>query len=169
LFGSRRVSTAIVFLAVAGSGYLALSYSPKIDNLLTHRQELWNAYTAKSMEKPLTGWGYADSSRAIKLLADKLANKPMNAEFTVAGNGPHNSYLAMVFENGIVALLGFTTLLVYRARQARDKPTLFDVALIGFIVFMSSDAMNAGGITFLGFFLGVCFLAVGRRLPALEA
>jgi hypothetical protein len=167
--GARRLSIGVFILAIASIGFFSMTYLPNLDNLLSHRQELWNAYITKGAERPFLGWGYIDPTSAKSLLGSKLNSRPIYIEFMAAGYGPHNSFLAMFFENGAIAIVLYTILLIVRAAKAKKKPDLFDVSFIAFIVFMSSDAMNAGGITFLGFFLGTCLLAGGRRITVVNA
>ena len=71
IFISRRLSSRIILLSILLISFfsiclLSFTYYIPIDNALTRRQELWNAYTAKGLERPLVGWGYADSDRAKK-------------------------------------------------------------------------------------------------------
>jgi O-antigen ligase len=157
--GGRKLTVAVVVMAIAGIFALSITFSPKLNSILAHRQELWNAYASKGAEKPLTGWGYTGPDENKRLLDDKLTGKPVYEMFSQTGLGPHNSFLSMFFENGIIAAAFFAVLLIARAFKSKRNPDIFDTSFIVFLVFMSTDAMSAGGITFLGFFLGACVLA----------
>jgi hypothetical protein len=69
----------------------------------------------------------------------------------------------MFFENGVIALAGYITLLIARIRAIRVPLTMFDVSLLAYFIFMSLDAMAPGGLTVLGYFLGLCILAVPEK------
>ena len=97
------------------------------------------------------------------MLNNELRGRPIYDEFMAVGNGPHNSFLAMFFENGIIAIAIYIVLFIIRVLRTKSPPNFFDVSLVAFLVFMSTDAINSGGITFLGFFLGVCFLSVDAQ------
>jgi O-antigen ligase len=111
------------------------------------------------MERPLLGWGYTDEGDNIRLVADKLRGMPIHDQFMASGLGPHNSLLAMFFENGALFALAYLALLFLRARKTGPRAGLFDVSLAAYIAFMSADAMAPGGVTFLGFYLGACLLS----------
>jgi len=145
--------------AAAAIAFLSLVFVPKIDAILTGRAELWTAYAAKGMERPLLGWGYTDEGDNLRLLADKLRGAPIYDQFMASGLGPHNSLLAMFFENGGLFALAYLALLLLRARRTGGRVGLFDLSLAAYLAFMSADAMAPGGITFLGFYLGACLLS----------
>lgn len=164
--GVKTAAAAAVVLAVLAIGLLSATKDARIDRLLTKRQELWNAYAAKGAERPLVGWGYTEAEDNKRLMSDLLRDQPIFESFTTMGQGPHNAFLAMFFENGIVAALLFAALFVLRALKVSSPLTMFDASLIAYIAFMSADAMNPGGLTFLGFYLGICLLALGPGAAA---
>jgi hypothetical protein len=155
----RALLAVEVACAAAAIAFLSLVFVPKIDAILTGRAELWGAYAAKGMERPLLGWGYTDEGDNIRLVADKLRGMPIHDQFMASGLGPHNSLLAMFFENGALFALAYLALLFLRARKTGPRAGLFDVSLAAYIAFMSADAMAPGGVTFLGFYLGACLLS----------
>jgi len=129
---------------------------------LTHRQELWQAYWAKAWERPLTGWGWTSVEDNIRLLEPLLRGTTVYPQLVSVGLGPHNSFLAMFFENGLFALVGFVAIYLARIVKASLPLRPLDIALIAYIVMISLDAMMAGGLTYLGYFLGVYLLAVDK-------
>lgn len=130
----------------------------RFNRLLFYRIDLWNAYAAKAMERPLLGWGYSEPERNKDLAAEDLKGTMAFEEFAQVGLGPHNAYIAMVFENGLVALAGFVALLFFRAFSIRSPPSFFDLSFAAFIFLLALDAMNPGGLRFLGFFLSFCLI-----------
>lgn len=155
----RALLAAEVACAAAAILFLSLVFVPKFDAILTGRAQLWKAYAAKGLERPLLGWGYTDEGDNLSLVADKLRGAPIYDQFMASGLGPHNSLLAMFFENGALFALAYLALLLMRARRTGPRAGLFDVSLAAYLAFMSADAMAPGGITFLGFYLGVCLLS----------
>lgn len=145
--------------AAATISFLCLVYVPKIDAFLSHRQELWMAYSAKGAQRPLVGWGYTEEGDNLRLMSDMLRGKPIYGEFMATGLGAHNSFLAMFFENGAVFALAYVLLLLLRARKAGGRADIFDVSLVALIGLMSADVIAPGGISFFGFYLGVCLLS----------
>jgi O-antigen ligase len=158
---SRWLAAALLFAAIASIVVLSLDFIPKIDTFLEHRQELWQAYWTKGLERPFTGWGFTQAADNIRLIEPLMRGKPYYESFIKGGSGPHNSFLAIFFENGILALLGFVAILFVRIKKASKPLSPFDIALIAYIGVISMDAMMAGGLTYLGYFLGICILAVG--------
>ena len=157
-FALASVSGALIALVV-----LAFVFVPKIDQLLAGRQQLWQAYAHKGFERPLTGWGYTDEAANKLLLDAELAGKPIYGQFAATGLGPHNGFLSMFFENGLLAFLAYSALFVLAAWRTESAPGPFDASLLAYIGFMSADAMTPGGVSFLGFYLGFCLLAAGSR------
>lgn len=155
----RALLMAEVACAAAAIVFLSLVFMPKINEALTGRQELWLSFASKGGERPLLGWGYTEPADNQRILADTLKNYPRGPQFLAEGLGPHNSLLAMFFENGGFFALAYLALLLMRAWRTGTRAGLFDVSLVAYIAFMSADAMAPGGITFLGFFLGVCLLS----------
>ncbi|HNV36965.1 MAG TPA: hypothetical protein PKL79_08095, partial [Rectinema sp.] len=113
--------------------------------------------------QPLIGWGFTTEADNIRLVSSYMIDTPFYDAFAKTGLGPHNSFLAMFFENGVIALAGYITLLLARIRAMRPPLTMFDVSLLAYLVFMSLDAMAPGGLTVLGYFLGICILEVPER------
>jgi len=155
----KIVAILIVFVSVVSVMVLSVSMNQRINKVLAFRPELWSAYAAKGAERPMTGWGYTESEDNKRLLGDLLEGKSIFQEFHDVGLGPHNSFIAMFFENGILAALVFIVLIVLRMSKFSNPPGIFDVSLMAYMGFMSADAMNPGGLTFLGFYLGICLLA----------
>jgi O-antigen ligase len=114
----------------------------------------------KGAERPLLGWGYTEEDDNRRLVGPLLEGKRAYEMIMRKGLGPHNAFLGMFFENGAIAALFFVTLFFLRVLRSSTPFGSFDVSLIAYIAFMSSDAMNPGGLTFLGYYLGICLLAV---------
>lgn len=163
---ARVLAAGVVVAALIGIAVLSRTYSEKLDNLLASRQQLWNAFAAKGAERPLTGWGYTDVEENRAIVAESMKGKSYYEAEMLIGSGPHNAFLAMFFENGILFLLAYAGLLVARLLKSSVPAGFFDVSLLAYIVLMSADAMSPGGVTFLGFFLGMCLLSVGGRRGA---
>lgn len=157
-FALTSVSGALVAIVV-----LSFVFVPKIDQILAGRQQLWQAYAHKGLERPLTGWGYTDEAANKLLLDAELAGKPIYGQFAATGLGPHNGFLSMFFENGLLAFLAYGALFVLAALRTESAPGPFDASLLAYIGFMSADAMTPGGVSFLGFYLGFCLVAAGSR------
>lgn len=166
---ATRIAAAIlVIAAAAGIAFLSTTYNRKLDDLLIYRQELWNAYAAKGAERPLTGWGYTESAENQALVAESLKGKRSYDQVIAIGSGPHNAFLAMFFENGIVFAIAYAALLAARFLRAGTPLGFLDLSLVAYSILMSTDAMNPGGLTFLGFFLGICLLGEGEGGPNRE-
>lgn len=159
---SRWLGLAMLIGAVGSIIILSVYFIPDIDRLLAHRQELWQAYWAKAWERPLTGWGWTSVEDNIRLLEPLLRGTTVYPQLVSVGLGPHNSFLAMFFENGLFALVGFVAIYLARIVKASLPLRPLDIALIAYIVMISLDAMMAGGLTYLGYFLGVCLLAIDK-------
>lgn len=157
---SRWLGIILLLSAVGCIIFISIYFDPQIDTLLTHRQELWQAFWQKTLQRPLTGWGWTSSADNIRLIEPLMRGKFLYPEFMTTGYGPHNSFLAIFFENGIFALIGFVAMLGFRILRSSRPLRPFDIALIAYIVVISLDAMMAGGLTYLGYFLGVCVLSV---------
>jgi O-antigen ligase len=159
----NRTSRYLLVLEVAGAAaaitILSIVYIPRVDAILTMRQQLWMGYAQKAAERPLLGWGYTAEAENRAILDTTFRGKPVYEVYKAMGLGPHNSLLSMFFENGIIFALGFVWLLIARAWKTENRAGLFDVSLVAYIAFMSADAMAPGGISFLGFYLGVCILS----------
>lgn len=141
----------------------SMVFIPQLNDLLANRQYLWQAFLRKGLEQPLIGWGFTTEADNIRLVSSYMIDTPFYDAFAKTGFGPHNSFLAMFFENGVIALAGYITLLLARIRAMRPPLTMFDVSLLAYLVFMSLDAMAPGGLTVLGYFLGICILEVPER------
>ena len=159
---SRWLGFALLIGAVGSIIVCALYFSPRIDTLLEHRQELWQAYWVKAFQRPLTGWGWTSAADNIRLLEPVMRGKFYYPEFIATGLGPHNSFLAIFFEDGILAFVGFIAVLIFKIAKSSHPLRPFDIALFAYIVVISLDAMMAGGLTYLGYFLGVCILSIDR-------
>lgn len=159
---ARWISVLFLAAAIAGTFAVAISFSSRLDNVLTYRQELWNSYLLRASERLWTGWGYLDPGNAGVLLGDMMKDRVLFYDFKRFGLGPHNSFLTMLFENGLAFLILYIGLLFARAWKTKGENDFFDTVFATYIWFMTTDAMTTGGITFLGFFLGVSLLAGGR-------
>lgn len=156
----KWLAYALLAGAVAAIFYCSLTFDERINNLLANRQYLWNAYAHKGIEHIWFGWGWTDSSDNQRIIGEYMKNTPFYQGFVSRGFGPHNSLLAMFFENGILALIAYIGLVVARIARARVPFSFFDISLMAFIVFFSIDAFAPGALSFLGYYLGVCLLAV---------
>lgn len=167
---SRWLAVVLLAAAVGSILFFSIVFIPQIDMLLIHRQELWQSYWIKALQRPFTGWGFTEASDNIRLLEPIMRGKSYYPSFMIGGAGPHNSFLAIFFENGIFALIGFVAILGYRLARCARPLRPFDIALIAYIVVISLDAMMAGGLTYLGYFLGICILAgnpkTASKVPA---
>ncbi|MBL8968853.1 MAG: hypothetical protein JNG85_17755 [Spirochaetaceae bacterium] len=150
---------ALVLLMAIGTTALTIWFSPKINDLLFYRQDLWRGYAGKALERPITGWGFTNEKANMALLEERMRGTLAYPEFHDRGLGPHNSLVAMLFENGAILAAAYAVMLLFRARRAAARPGFLDASFLAFIVLMANDAMNPGGVRFLGFFLGICLLA----------
>ncbi len=157
---SHWLGIILLLSAVGCILFFSIYFDPRIDELLAHRQELWQAFWQKALQQPLTGWGWTSADDNIRLLEPLMRGKFLYPQFITNGFGPHNSFLAIFFENGMLALIGFVAMLGVRILWSSRPLRPFDIALITYIVVISLDAMMAGGFTYLGYFLGICILAV---------
>ena len=158
VFARLELALVLVFILVG-----SMVFIPQLNDLLSNRQYLWQAFLRKGLEQPLIGWGFTTEADNIRLVSSYMIDTPFYDAFAKTGLGPHNSFLAMFFENGVIALAGYITLLLARIRAMRPPLTMFDVSLLAYLVFMSLDAMAPGGLTVLGYFLGICILEVPER------
>jgi len=129
----------------------SMVFIPQLNDLLANRQYLWQAFLRKGLEQPLIGWGFTTEADNIRLVSSYMIDTPFYDAFAKTGFGPHNSFA------------GYITLLLARIRAMRPPLTMFDVSLLAYLVFMSLDAMAPGGLTVLGYFLGICILEVPER------
>jgi O-antigen ligase len=155
-----RAGATLVVLAMASSTLLSQVFVPRLDELLSRRQQIWSAFVEKGLERPILGWGYTEEDDNRRLVGPLLEGRSEYESFMRKGLGAHNAFISMFFENGLVAVLVLVALLAWRARRMEDPPGPFDVSLMAYLVFMSMDAFSAGGITFLGYYLGICLLAL---------
>ncbi|HQK09438.1 MAG TPA: O-antigen ligase family protein [Rectinema sp.] len=153
-----ELAVVLVFIFIG-----SMVFIPQFNDLLANRQYLWQAFLRKGLEQPLLGWGFTTEAANIHLVSSYMIDTPFYDSFAKTGLGPHNSFLAMFFENGVIALAGYITLLIARIRAIRVPLTMFDVSLLAYFIFMSLDAMAPGGLTVLGYFLGLCILAVPEK------
>ena len=158
VFARLELALVLVFILIG-----SMVFIPQLNDLLANRQYLWQAFLRKGLEQPLIGWGFTTEADNIRLVSSYMIDTPFYDAFAKTGLGPHNSFLAMFFENGVIALAGYITLLLARIRAMRPPLTMFDVSLLAYLVFMSLDAMAPGGLTVLGYFLGICILEVPER------
>jgi hypothetical protein len=87
------------------------------------------------------------------------------ADIATIGYGPHNSLLALAFENGFLAAIFFLIILIIRIYGSQKSTLIFDPAIPAWIIFASFDAILPGGITALGFLLSWIILAHPSQLP----
>lgn len=153
-----ELALVLVFILIG-----SMVFIPQLNDLLANRQYLWQAFLRKGLEQPLIGWGFTTEADNIRLVSSYMIDTPFYDAFAKTGFGPHNSLLAMFFENGVIAFAGYIALLFARIRAMRPPLTMFDVSLLAYLVFMSLDAMAPGGLTVLGYFLGICILEVPER------
>ncbi|MBL8966566.1 MAG: hypothetical protein JNG85_06100, partial [Spirochaetaceae bacterium] len=163
-----RRTTAIVIAAAAILAIIVFSlhYVPALDKALAGRQELWQGYASKGLERPLLGWGFTDGEDNKRLLDSTMRGKAIYGEFAYGGLGPHNGFLAMFFENGLFVFLGYVAIFLTAVWRGRGKAGILPASLMAYVGFMSADAMAPGGITFLGFYLGLCLMAAGAAVDA---
>lgn len=150
---------AVFCLALVSVTVLSIIYIPRVDKLLASRQQLWQAFSQKALEKPVLGWGFTEEDDNRRLIGPILEGKNFHQEFMEHGYGSHNSFLGMFFENGAAAALLFAALFLARVLRSGTPFGPFDASVMAYLGFMSADSMNPGGLTFLGFYLGLCLLA----------
>ncbi len=157
--GGKRFLMVEYLFVVIGIAVLSTVFIPRLNTILAERQRLWFAYLSRVLEHPLAGWGYMDEKSNSIFLNLTLPQSWRREAFVLSGPGPHNSFLAMLFENGVFFAIAYIGLLGKRLLAAFPRLSLFDVSLSAYLIFMFTDAMAPGGISFLGFFLGACILA----------
>jgi len=107
-FSLKRLAIfLVIFLLVSGAAlYHAFNYPVKrgIGDILSgedistrNRIELWRQGMAMAGERPLLGWGQNTYAR----IADDFATYPKGYYY------PHNSFLHILIEMGIIGLMGF--------------------------------------------------------------
>jgi O-antigen ligase len=142
------------------------------DQSVRDRLALWSAAVQMAVDRPLTGVGprgfteHRDAYADLTLLGS--SDISFGSEFErVALNSPHNLYLLIASEQGLVALLVYGTLfavllvrsLVIAARRRSDGSTalaLVAAGLLSFylVLFVSSDLGGPGSI-FIAMTLGI--------------
>ncbi len=76
------------------------------------RTEIWRPLIAAAAEKPILGWGYGPK---IFMMGKPFKETPYKLPpviFDPAFRNPHNSFLKILFHQGIVGLILYTVLLV---------------------------------------------------------
>ena len=121
-----RLATISMIFSAAGVTLAILGYFPVWEGLspdsLTHRVGIWNAAISATLERPLTGWGYADTSESIDLyLPEYLSN--LSRTYTT-----HNSYLRIFVSGGLisgVAYILFISAICYWGSNVSHRRDLF--------------------------------------------
>ncbi len=159
----RHLGYVLFFMAIIATIYFSLTFDGTINKLLANRQYLWNAFAHKGLEHIWIGWGWTDSADNVRMINEYMKNTPFYEGFLSNGFGPHNSMLAMFFENGLFAILAYCMLIFARITKSTSPFGFFDISLMVYIVFFSLDAFAPGGLSFLGFYLGICLLAADKK------
>jgi hypothetical protein len=159
----KYLGYGLFFIAIIATIYFSLTFDTSINKLLANRQYLWNAFAHKGLQRIWTGWGWTDSAANVRIVGDYMKNTPFYQAFLSKGYGPHNALLAMFFENGLIGFVAYCVLITARIAKSAHPFNFFDISFMAFIVFFSLDAFAPGGLSFLGYFLGICLLAVERK------
>ncbi len=94
-----------------------------------HRLEIWDYMTNRVFERPLTGWGLS-SSKFVPIRPEELSHYVF---VTTKGIYPHNQWLQLWLETGVLgALAGVILVLVVLGRVRRVPPRLYPFACAGF-------------------------------------
>lgn len=125
---------------ITGAEEWLLPVSTELKDSATHRLEIWDYMVARSLERPLSGWGWL-SANALPIHPDELARYHW-----VSASGtphPHDFWLQLWVETGPAGAVlgsGFALLMLWRAwRQPADvRPFAIAAVVAAFATSLAS-------------------------------